>query len=399
MAKPSLELIDDLLERGVNEVIVREILREKLLSGQTLRVKLGIDPTSTKIHLGRSIPLLKLRDFQELGHQAIFIVGDFTGVIGDTSDKDSERPMLSPEQVANNMKEYFNQAGKIIDLKRCEFHYNSEWLSKLTYQEIAAQADQFSVAEFIARDNIRRRLDAGLRVSLREVLYPLMQGYDSVVVHSDVELGGTDQRFNLLAGRSLQAYYGQEPQNIMMTELIEGTDGRKMSSSWGNTINLVDDPQTMYAKMMGLQDSLIIKYFLLVTRVPLTKIKEYETALHNGVNPRDIKMILAKTLVTMYHGAAAAATAENYFVTVVQQKNIPEDIPTITLSSSSWSLVDLLINLKAVASRSEARRLIEQGGIKLAGQTIQDSTAIIQLSHEPLLLQKGKKQFWRLIVS
>ena len=399
MVKPNLELIDDLLERGVNEVIVKEKLREKLLSGQTLRVKLGIDPTSTKIHLGRSIPLLKLRDFQELGHQAILIVGDFTGVIGDTSDKESERPMLSPEQVANNMQEYFNQAGKIIDLKRCELHYNSEWLSKLSYKELAAQADQFSIAEFIARDNIRRRLDAGLRVSLREVLYPLMQGYDSVVVRSDVELGGTDQRFNLLAGRSLQAYYGQEPQNIMMTELVEGTDGRKMSSSWGNTINFIDDPQTMYAKVMGLQDSLIIKYFLLVTRVPLTKIKEYEAALKNGVNPRDIKMILAKTLVTMYHGAAAAVAAENYFITVVQQKNIPEDIPLITLSSSSWPLVDLLINIKAVSSRSEARRLIEQGGIKLGGQTIKDSAAIIQLSHEPLLLQKGKKQFWRLTVS
>jgi tyrosyl-tRNA synthetase len=340
-----------------------------------------------------------LRDFQELGHQAIFIVGDFTGVIGDTSDKESERPMLTLEQVEKNMKEYFNQAGKILDLERCEFHYNSEWLDKLGYREIATQADQFSVAEFIARDNIRRRLEAGSRVSLREVLYPLMQGYDSVAVRSQVELGGTDQRFNLLAGRTLQTYYGQEPQDIIMTELIEGTDGRKMSSSWGNTINLVDDPQTMYAKAMGLQDSLIIKYFLLITRVPLKEVKEYEVALKKGVNPRDIKMVLAKTIVTMYHGVAAATTAENYFITVVQQKNLPEDIPLIALASTTWPLIDLLVHLKAVPSRSEARRLIEQGGIKVNGEVITDSTATVELSSEPLLLQKGKKQFWRLVVS
>ncbi|MBP8599791.1 tyrosine--tRNA ligase [Patescibacteria group bacterium] len=399
MVNTNPKLIDELLTRGVNEVIVKEKLREKLLSGQILRVKLGIDPTSTKIHLGRSVPLLKLRDFQELGHQAIFIVGDFTGVIGDTSDKESERPMLTLEQVEKNMKEYFNQAGKILDLERCEFHYNSEWLDKLGYREIATQADQFSVAEFIARDNIRRRLEAGSRVSLREVLYPLMQGYDSVAVRSQVELGGTDQRFNLLAGRTLQTYYGQEPQDIIMTELIEGTDGRKMSSSWGNTINLVDDPQTMYAKVMGLQDSLIIKYFLLITRVPLKEVKEYEVALKKGVNPRDIKMVLAKTIVTMYHGVAAATTAENYFITVVQQKNLPEDIPLIALASTTWPLIDLLVHLKAVPSRSEARRLIEQGGIKVNGEVITDSTATVELSSEPLLLQKGKKQFWRLVVS
>src|SRR3989338_4963827 len=234
--------LQDLLTRGVHEIIGRETLENKLASGNTLCVKLGIDPTSPNLHLGRSIPLLKLRDFQELGHKIVFIIGDFTGVIGDTSDKESERPMLAKDVVAENMRQYAKQAGKIIDLEKCEVRYNSEWLGKLTYAEIGDQADAFSVAEFIARENIRRRLDAGTRVSLREMLYPLMQGYDSVAIDADVEVGGTDQRFNLFAGRVLQEKYKKEPQAIMTNPLVAGTDGRKMSSSWGNTVNIINAP-------------------------------------------------------------------------------------------------------------------------------------------------------------
>ena len=216
----NVKKIEEVLSRGVEEVIVKEHLRKRLLSGDVLRVKLGIDPTSPHLHIGRSIPLLKLLDFQELGHQIVFIVGDFTGVIGDTSDKDSERPMLERERITENMKNYVAQAGKIIDIDKCEVRHNSEWLEPLTYREIGTQADQFSLAEFMSRENIRRRLDAGTRVSLRELLYPLMQGYDSVAVKADVEIGGTDQRFNLLAGRTLQLSYGQEPQNILMNPLL-----------------------------------------------------------------------------------------------------------------------------------------------------------------------------------
>lgn len=397
MIKTDSKLIDELLERGVDEVIIKDQLRQRLLSGQKLRIKLGIDPTSPNLHLGRSIPLLKLRDLQQLGHQIILIIGDFTGVIGDTSDKDSERPMLSSEKIKENMTQYFKQAGQLIDLDSCEFHYNSQWLGKLTYGQIGEQADQFSVAEFIARDNIRRRLETGSRVSVREMLYPLMQGYDSVVVKADVELGGTDQRFNLLAGRKLQEHFGQAPQNIIMTELAEGTDGRKMSSSWGNTINFTDQPTAMYAKVMGIGDNLIIKYFILMTRLPLSQVQEYEQAINNGGNPRDAKMALAKEIVSIYHGQTAADQAEDYFIKVVQQKTRPEDIVTIKLTKAEWSIIDLLLEIKATTSRGEARRLIEQGGVKLSEQVITDSQSLVKLNDEPILLQKGKKQFWYLV--
>jgi len=223
--------INELLTRGVEDVISKENLKKKLISGKQLRIKLGIDPTSPNIHLGRAIPLLKLKDFQDLGHQIVLIIGDFTGLVGDTSDKDSERPMLSEEVVKTNLKNYVEQAAKIIDIKKCEVHYNSKWLAKLDYYKIGQQADVFSLSDFISRENIKKRLDKGKRISFRELMYPLMQGYDSVAIKADVEIGGTDQRFNLLAGRDLQRYYKQEPQDILMNPLIEGLDGRKMSSN------------------------------------------------------------------------------------------------------------------------------------------------------------------------
>ncbi|MEP7162941.1 MAG: tyrosine--tRNA ligase [Candidatus Moraniibacteriota bacterium] len=278
--------IEELLNRGVAEVIDRDNLRRRLLGGKPLRVKLGIDPTSPNIHLGRSVVLLKLRDFQELGHQIVFIVGDFTGQIGDTSDKESERPMLSEEEVKKNMERYTEQAGKLLDLSKVEVHHNSDWLGKLGYQEIGRDADVFSLSEFIARENIKKRLDVGKRISLRELLYPLMQGHDSVEVRADVELGGTDQRFNLLAGRRLQEMAGQKSQDILMTNLILGTDGRKMSSSWGNTINLLDTPTDMFGKIMSIPDYLIISYFTHCTRTPLKAIKGFEEDIKQGTNPR-----------------------------------------------------------------------------------------------------------------
>ncbi|MDP4020793.1 MAG: tyrosine--tRNA ligase, partial [Candidatus Adlerbacteria bacterium] len=315
------KLIDELLTRGVAEVVGKDELRRKLVSGQRLRVKLGIDPTSPNLHLGRSVPLLKMQDFQKLGHHVVLIVGDFTGVIGDTSDKDSERPMLQKDTIEKNKKNYFEQIGKLIDIQTAELRYNSEWLEPLTYREIGEHADQFSVSDFIARDNVRRRLDEGKRVSLREVLYPLMQGYDSVAVKADVELGGVDQRFNLLAGRTLQEHFGQPPQQVVMTTFpIEGPDGRKMSSSWGNTINFNDSPETMYGRIMSIRDELVEKYFTLLTRVSVPEVQEILRG-----HPRDAKKRLAKEIVTLYHGPDAAEKAAAGFMK-------PDDAPTIEVA-------------------------------------------------------------------
>ena len=389
--------IQELLERGVDEAIDKKSLEKKLKSGKVLRVKLGIDPTSPKLHLGRSIPLLKMRDFQELGHQLVFIVGDFTGVIGDTSDKDSERPMLGGEIIKKNMKDYAKQAGKIIDLKKCEVRYNSRWLKDLTYDKIGEQADQFSLAEFIARENIKKRLDAGKRVSLRELLYPLMQGYDSVMVKADVELGGTDQRFNLLAGRKLQEHFKQQPQDIIMTVLMEGADGRKMSSSWGNTINLTDEPNNMFGKVMSVNDDLIIKYFTLATRVSMAEVKEYEKQLKSGLNPRDVKARLAKEIVGMYYGKLLAGKAVESFNKQFKNKELPDDILEIKVKQDFWKIDDLLVQLKLVSSKTEARRMVEQGGVKIDGQKIVNFDEIRVKSG--LVVSVGKRKFVKIKVT
>ncbi len=383
--------IQELLSRGVEEVIHKEHLERSLRSGEQLRIKLGIDPTSPNIHLGRTVPLLKLRDFQNLGHKIVFIVGDFTGVIGDTSDKDSERPMLSEEAVEENKKTYFAQVAKILDIDEVEFRYNTEWLGPLTYKEIALHADAFSISDFIARDNIKRRLDAGKRVSLREVLYPLMQGYDSVAIRADVEIGGTDQRFNLLAGRVLQEKFGQEPQSILTNPLINGTDGRKMSSSWGNTITLAMESVDMYGKVMSMADSELITYFTICTRIPSTEISEMELALQNGANPRDIKMKLAHEIVRMYHGDEQATKAESAFIETFQKGHIPEDIPEIAAP-----YVENLIRHGIIPSKTELRRLLEAGGVREADTEFKLAD-FPQTVPEPLILKIGKRRFVKLL--
>lgn len=385
-AKP--EQIKEILERGVEEIIDRPNLEKKLNSGQTLRVKLGIDPTSPNIHLGRSIPLLKLRDFQQAGHKIVLIIGDFTGLIGDTSDKESERPMLAPETITANLKTYIDQAAKIIDIKAAEIYHNSEWLGKLTYMDIGRQADVFSLNEFISRENISRRLKEGKRISLRELLYPLMQGYDSVAVKADVEIGGTDQRFNLLAGRDLQRLYGQTAQDILTNPLVEGLDGRKMSSSFGNTINLFDAPDDMYGKIMSLKDELIIRYFNLLTRVPSGEIQKFSNGLKAGLNPRDLKMKLAEELVTRYHSASAAKEASAYFIKTFSKKEIPLERPKF--KPQAYDIVSVLLESKLAPSKTEARRLVEQGGVKIDGRVVKDQTLVLTTG---AVLQKGKIKF------
>lgn len=384
--------IYDLLTRGVEEVIDKKDLEKLLLSGKKLRVKLGIDPTSPNIHIGRAVVLRKLKAFQDMGHKAVLIVGDFTGIIGDTSDKDAERPMLSEAQVKANLKSYFEQAFKILDKKKTETYYNSKWLKKLGFAEIGTMADLFSLHEFEAREVIAKRMKAGKRVSLRELLYPIMQGYDSVAVKADLELGGTDQRFNLLAGRTIQPKYKQKPQNILMTTLMEGTDGRKMSSSWGNVINLLDSPKDMYDKVTRVSDNLLEKYFLLATDLELTEIKKITSTL----SPYEQNRRLAFEITKLYHGEKIAQqTHENALK--LRSNELSADMPVVKIKPGNYTLPQLLASANLAASGSEARRLISQGGVKINGQVNKNEKETFQLSgKDGLVVQVGKRKIVKL---
>lgn len=389
----SPEKIKNSLSRGVDEVIDLNHLKKELISGRKLRIKLGIDPTSPNLHLGQSVPLLKLKDFQELGHQIVLIIGDFTGLVGDTSDKNAERPALTNKQVKRNLRTYIKQVGKILDIDKTEIRYNSEWLSKLDYRKICEQADIFSLAEFIARKNIRRRLKMENRISLRELLYPLMQGYDSVAIKADVEIGGTDQRFNLLAGRRIQEYFGQKPQDIITLNLMDGLDGRKMSSSWGNTINLLDSPKEMFGRIMSMIDSMIITYFEHCTRVPMAIVKKFEKQLSDKkVNPRDIKMELAYEITKIYWGEKGAEKGKNHFISVIQKKNVPDDVPKIKITSAN--IIDVLFESNLAKSKSDARRLIKHKGIRVNGEIVK---AFDKVVNKDDVIQKGKRHFVRIV--
>lgn len=388
--------IEDLLTRGVVDVIVKKDLEEKLKSGKKLRIKYGIDPTGPKIHLGRASTMRKLAKFQELGHQVVLIVGDFTAQIGDASDKTNERPMLTDKQVKENMKNYLPQIGRIIDIEKAEVRYNSEWLGKLSYSDICRQADNFSVAQILDRENFSKRIKEGTRISLRELLYPLMQGYDSVAIKADIEIGGSDQLFNVLAGRELQRDYGQEAQNIITFKLLDGTDGRKMSTSWGNIICITDDADSIYGKIMSMRDELIIQYFELCTDVPLEKIKEMETEIaKNKINPRDLKMMLAREIIKIYHNEKSAFEAEENFKNVFQKKEIPDEVPEYEMKEKNINILDLLVKTDLAKSKGEARRLIEQKGIKIDGKVENNSVREINIGADEILVQKGKRYFIR----
>ncbi len=388
-------LVDNLLTRGVEDIIVADHLREALLSGKKLRIKLGIDPTAPSIHLGRTIPLKKLRDFQNLGHQAVIIIGDFTTQIGDPSDKLEKRPMLDIKTIKRNMRDYKKIIGKIIDIKNAEFHYNSKWLKKLNFQDIGNLAESFSVQQMSARRNFKDRIEKGIDISLREFLYPLMQGYDSVATRADVELGGFDQLFNLKAGRVIQKHFEMREQDILTTQMIEGTDGRKMSSSWGNVIYITDEPDDMYGKIMSLDDSLTIKYFLLLTRVSEVDIKNIEQGLASGQNPKSYKMQLAREIVSLYHGGDKAKSSEEKFIiNTFQKKEVPDDILEIK-ATSNQKLVDVLLKENIISSKSEFRRLIEQDGVhNLDSKKSVTSQDILGV---PATYRIGKRRFVRII--
>ncbi len=388
------EKIQELLTRGVIDLIVKKDLEEKLKSGKKLRIKYGVDPTGPKIHIGRAATMRKLKKFQELGHQVVLIVGDFTAQIGDASDKTNERPMLTYEDVKKNMKNYLPQLGKIFDIKKAEVHYNSEWLGKMNYFDICQQADKFSVAQILDRENFSKRYKEGTRISLRETLYPLMQGYDSVAIKSDIEIGGSDQLFNVLAGRTLQKAYGQEPQNVITFELMDGTDGRKMSTSWGNVILVEDDPNDIFGKIMSMKDELIIQYFTLATDVPMDKINEMKKDMQaDKINPRDLKMKLAREIITMYHSKDKAEAAQENFKKVFQDKGIPKYIKEAKIGKESMNILDLLTETKLCSSKGEARRVVGQGGVKIDSEQIKDIDFEVELSGKAKILQKGKRHF------
>lgn len=394
--------IKELLERGVEKVFDKKHLEKRLLTGEKLRVKLGIDPTGTKLHLGRAISLWKLRDFQDLGHQIVLIIGDFTAKIGDASDKDSERPMLTDEQIQKNLKDYKKQIGLILDLDKTEFHYNSEWLKKFNPADIIKLASLFTIQQMIQRRNFKERFEAGEEIGLHEALYPLFQGYDSVAIKADVETGGYDQLFNLLAARDIQKYYGQPPQDIMVYEMLIGLDGRKMSTSWGNIITLIDSSNEQYGKIMSMKDELIIDYFRLCTRLSMREVNDIEKTLKSGsLNPRDAKARLAREIVAIYHGKSAAQKAEQEFNRIFKEKKIPSQVKSYPVKSlrdhgagklPKINILNLLVQIKLAPSKSEAKRLIEQGGVKINGEVVKDWKNNVDIKPK-MILQVGKRKF------
>lgn len=386
--------IDELLSRGVEDIIVKDELKRELLSGRQLRIKLGVDPTGPKIHLGRAVPLRKLREFQKLGHQVVFIVGDFTAQVGDASDKNDKRPMLARAAIDENLKDYKSQLSKILDFSKTEFVYNNDWLSKLSFDEVTKLAECFSVQQMLARRNFKDRYDSGVEISLREFLYPIMQGYDSVAVKADVELGGFDQLFNLKAGRTIQEYYGLPKQNLMTCTMLEGTDGRKMSTSWGNIITIVDEPFDMFGKLMSVHDDLVIKYLTLCTDLPLDEIKKMEAELGAGANPRDIKMKLATEVVIMYHSEKDAALAKNSWIETFSKGGVPDVVPEIRATAES-ELGNLFVEHEIVSSKTDWRRLVEDGAVTDAeGKAVTDPKA----KAYGAVFKIGKKRFAKIVL-
>ena len=389
-----MSTIENILTRKVEEVIVREEFEKKLKSGQKLRTKLGFDPSSPDIHLGHTVQLGILKSFQDLGHQIIFIIGDYTAKIGDPSDRSKTRPILSDTEIKKNAQTYFDQVGKIIDVDKAEIRYNSEWFTKKNFADILDLCGKFTVARIIERDDFTNRLQKGADVGLHELLYPVMQAYDSVEVKADVEVGGTDQKFNMLAGRSLQKRLGLPLQDVITGKLLVGLDGvKKMSKSLGNCIGLTENANSMYGKVMSIPDELIISYFELATQCSTEKVTKVKKQLENEeANPRDLKAELARDIVKQYHNKAAAKKAEEEFLNVFQKKGKPSDIKKIKVANKSCKLVDLLPELELVASKGEGRRLIEQGAVKIDDKVVKKWDEEIKVE-SGMIVQVGKRRF------
>ncbi len=404
MKFPSIKEQLELIKRGVSEIIPEEDLLKKLEASlrknKPLNVKLGCDPSRPDLHIGHSVVLRKLSQFQSLGHQAILIIGDFTGMIGDPSGRNITRPPLSLEQTRENAKSYFEQASKILDKEKTKIVYNSGWLSKMNFEDVIKLASKYTVARMLERDDFTKRMKAAEPISLHELLYPLAQAMDSVAIESDIELGGTDQKFNLLVGRDIQREHGMEPQVIITMPLLPGTDGvEKMSKSYNNFIGISESPKEIYGKTLSIPDNLIYNYFELATDVSNEKLKEISDKINGQkVNPRDFKRELARTLVATYYNEEAAVEAEAEFDKIFVKKEIPDEIPVFKFSNigSEIGILDLIVKVNFAPSKNEARRLVSQGGVYIDGRRVDDTTESIKLDNEKIL-KVGKRKFIKLI--
>lgn len=386
-----------ILKRNCVDLVSEEELLERLKTGRPLRVKLGVDPSRPDLHLGHAVVLKKLKEFQHLGHQVVLIIGDFTAMIGDPSGRNTTRPMLSREEVMENAKTYAEQAFMILDKDKTEIRYNNEWLGKMTFADVVELASKYTVARMLEREDFAKRYAEGTPISISEFLYPLAQAYDSVAIQADVELGGTDQLFNLMVGRKIQEEYGQTPQIVMTMPIIEGTDGKlKMSKSYGNYVGFTDEPKDMYGKIMSIPDELIVKYARLLTNADEDFLSKMEKEINEKtVNPRDYKMWLAREIVKQFHGEQAAKEAEEYFVTVFQKKEIPDEMPEKVVEPGEYNVVELLFNL-GIGTKSEIKRLITQGGVYWDNNRIDNFKATVSVVEEHIL-RVGKRVFIKVL--
>ena len=389
------------IKQGVDEILPEEDLIEKLKSGKTLTIKAGFDPTAPDLHLGHTVLINKLRTFQQLGHKVVFLIGDFTGLIGDPTGKNVTRKPLSKEQVLENAKTYQEQVFKILDEDKTEIRFNSEWMDGLGAAGMIKLAASQTVARMLERDDFKKRYNNGQPIAIHEFLYPLVQGWDSVALESDVELGGTDQRFNLLMGRELQKEQGQKQQSIVMVPLLEGLDGvQKMSKSLNNYIGITDAPNDMFGKVMSISDDLMWRYYDLLSFRPLEEIAELKTRVANGENPRDIKIMLAKEIIARFHDDAAAEGAHQDFIQRFQKNAIPDDMPEleIALSDEGIAIGNLLKEANLVGSTSDAMRMIKQGAVKINGDKVEDTRLVITEKGENVY-QVGKRKFARITLA
>ncbi len=389
------------MEYGTAEILPLDELKKKLErsveTGKPLRVKLGLDPSAPDIHLGHTVVLRKLKQFQELGHQIVLIIGDFTGRIGDPSGKSVARKPLTEEQVLANARTYEDQIFKILDREKTEVHFNSEWLGKMNFADVLGLAAKYTVARMLERDDFRKRYEEERPISIHEFMYPLMQGYDSIAIEADIEFGGTDQKFNLIVGRHLQSESGQESQIVITMPLLEGLDGvQKMSKSLGNYIGIDEAPEEMYGKAMSIPDELMARYFMLVTDVSMEEQEELAAGLEDGsVHPRDAKMKLARTIVELYHGEAAAKEAEAEFVRVFQQGDMPTEIEEYEVSEAEVWLPKLLNDAGMASSNSDAKRSIEQGAVRIDGEKVTDENVTLK---DGAILQVGKRKYKKIVM-
>ena len=389
------------LRRGTAEIIDEKDLKELQAKGKPLRIKAGFDPTAPDLHLGHTVLLYKMKQFQDLGHEVIFLIGDFTGMIGDPTGRSETRKNLTPDEVKENAKTYLEQVYKILDSEKTIISYNREWMRKFTSVNMIELAAQYTVARMLERDDFQKRLAKNLPVSIHELMYPLIQGYDSVALKSDVELGGTDQKFNLLVGRDLQRAYGQKPQIVLTMPLLEGTDGvQKMSKSLGNSIGVFDPPNEMFGKIMSISDDLMWRYYELLSQVSMDELSWLKEQAKSGtLNPKNAKMNLAKEIVTRYHSSDLAESAIIEFENVFKKKNIPEDIPIIIgWGSEPYNICNILKDNKLTDSTSAARRLIQQGSVTVNGEKVEDVNQEFSGDQE-YLIKVGKKRFLKIVPS